>query len=104
MPRLPPELRGPIAVALARSEAEVPGASSLPGGAVHELKWDGYRVAVVRDEAGARLWSWQGKDLTDRFPDLAAAVVDQVQAALSSTVSSHLERQPARTLTSCNGA
>ena len=39
---------------------------------------DGYRVAVVRDEAGARLWSRQGKDLTDRFADLARAAVGQL--------------------------
>ena len=79
MPGLPPDLRGPVTVALARSEPSIPVPSSLPGGALYELKWDGYRVAVVRDDAGARLWSRQGKELTDRFPDLAAAVVEQVQ-------------------------
>ncbi len=77
MPGLPPESRGRVAVALARSEASVPGVPPLPAGAVYELKWDGYRVAVVRDDAGAKLWSRHGKDLTDRFPDLAAAVVAQ---------------------------
>ncbi|MCB0906767.1 MAG: ATP-dependent DNA ligase [Nocardioidaceae bacterium] len=46
---------------------------------MYELKWDGYRIAAVRDERGARLWSRQGKDLTARFPDLAAAVMEQVE-------------------------
>ena len=76
---LPPDLRGPVVVALARTEEAIPGESTMAGGAVYELKWDGYRVAAVRDDAGARLWSRQGKDLTDRFPDLAAALVDQIQ-------------------------
>jgi hypothetical protein len=31
----------------------------------------------VRSADGARLWSRQGKDLTDRFPDIAAAAVRQ---------------------------
>ncbi len=57
-------------VALARPEEAIPAASSLPGGALYELKWDGYRAAVVRDESGAKLWSRQDMDLTDRFPDL----------------------------------
>ena len=47
--------------------------------AVAPPQWDGYRVAVVRDDAGARLWSRQGKELTDRFPDLAGAAVVQVE-------------------------
>jgi len=51
----------------------------MPGGAVYEPKWDGYRIVAVRDDSGVRLWSRQGKDLTSRFPDLAEAVVSQVQ-------------------------
>ncbi len=78
MAGLPADLRGPVVVSLARSEETIPGASSLPGGALYELKWDGYRVAVVRAEKGAKLWSRHGKDLTDRFPDLAAAAVAQL--------------------------
>ncbi|GAA4410100.1 ATP-dependent DNA ligase [Fodinibacter luteus] len=76
---LPEGLDGPVEVALARSEEAIPPSSSLKGGALYELKWDGYRVAVVRDGAGARLWSRQGKELTSRFPDLVAAAVAQVE-------------------------
>lgn len=72
-------LRGPVEVALARVEENIPTAARMPGGANYELKWDGYRVAVVRDERGAQLWSRQGKDLTDRFPDLQAAATKQLR-------------------------
>jgi ATP-dependent DNA ligase len=37
------------------------------------LKFDGFRVAVVRTASGARLWSRRGTDLTSAFPDLAAS-------------------------------
>jgi ATP-dependent DNA ligase len=37
------------------------------------LKFDGFRVAVVRTANGARLWSRRGTDLTFAFPELAAA-------------------------------
>jgi ATP-dependent DNA ligase len=37
------------------------------------VKFDGFRVAVVRTASGARLWSRRGADLTSAFPDLAAA-------------------------------
>ena len=75
---LPGDLRGPVTVALARSEDSIPPAGSLPGGARYEPKWDGYRVVAVRDGQGVRLWSRQGKDLTGRLPDLAVAARDQL--------------------------
>lgn len=73
---LPPDLTGPVAVELARAQESVPGRQALPGGCVYELKWDGYRLVVVRDHSTTRLWSRQGKDLTERFPDVAAAAHD----------------------------
>jgi ATP-dependent DNA ligase len=76
---LPGDLTGPVEVTLARSEEAIPSAVSFKSGAFYELKWDGYRIAVVRDDMGARLWSRQGRDLTSRFPDLAAAAVDQLE-------------------------
>lgn len=79
MSLLPRDLHGPVTVTLARSEPSIPAASSMPGGAVYEPKWDGYRVVAVRDDSGARLWSRQGKDLTSRFSDVAEAVASQVQ-------------------------
>jgi ATP-dependent DNA ligase len=45
---------------------------------MYELKWDGFRCALVRDGTVTRLWSRQGKDLTDHFPDVARAATGQV--------------------------
>jgi len=80
LPGLPPELSGPVAVELAKPVREIPAAHALPGGCVYEPKWDGYRLVIVRQARSTRLWSKQGRDLTDRFPDLAAAAVAQVPA------------------------
>jgi len=41
---------------------------------LHELKFDGYRVIVRIDGADAKLITRNGKEWTDRFPDVAAAV------------------------------
>jgi ATP-dependent DNA ligase len=80
LPGLPPDLAGPVAVELAKPVRDLPTAGALPGGCRYEPKWDGYRLVVVRDATGTRLWSKQGRDLTDRFPDLAAAALAQVPA------------------------
>jgi ATP-dependent DNA ligase len=71
--QLPPDLAGPIDLALARAVDRVPGEDGMPGGSMYELKWDGYRCALVRSHNDARLWSRRGTDLTAIFPDLAAA-------------------------------
>jgi ATP-dependent DNA ligase len=80
LPGLPPELAGPVAVELAKPVKAIPPAHALPGGCLYEPKWDGYRLVVVRQGSSTRLWSKQGRDLTDRFPDLAAAALAQVPA------------------------
>ncbi|HEY4630960.1 MAG TPA: ATP-dependent DNA ligase [Blastococcus sp.] len=80
LPDLPPELSGPVAVELAKPVRAIPGATALPGGCVYEPKWDGYRLVVVRSGTSTRAWSKQGRDLTDRFPDVVAAAVAQVPA------------------------
>lgn len=80
LPGLPPELAGPVGVALAKPVRAIPPCSALPGGCVYEPKWDGYRLVVVRTASSTRLWSKQGRDLTDRFPDVAAAALAQVPA------------------------
>jgi ATP-dependent DNA ligase len=69
-----------VAVELAKPVREIPARSALPGGCLYEPKWDGYRLVVVRSAGGTRLWSKQGRDLTDRFPDVAAAARLQVPA------------------------
>jgi ATP-dependent DNA ligase len=80
LPGLPPELAGPVAVELAKPVRTIPTAHALPGGCRYEPKWDGYRLVVVRTATSTRLWSKQGRDLTDRFPDIAAAALAQVPA------------------------
>jgi ATP-dependent DNA ligase len=80
LPGLPPELSGPVAVQLAKPVRAIPPATALPGGCLYEPKWDGYRLVVVRAGTGTRVWSKQGRDLTDRFPDVAAAAVAQIPA------------------------
>ena len=78
LPGLPPDLAGPVAVELAKPVREVPAPHALPGGCRYEPKWDGYRLVIVRDRTSTRLWSKQGRDLTDRFPDVLAAAVAQI--------------------------
>ncbi|MCA0146977.1 ATP-dependent DNA ligase [Blastococcus sp. LR1] len=80
LPALPPELAGPVAVQLAKPVREIPRPAALAGGCRYEPKWDGYRLVIVRGRSSTRLWSKQGRDLTDRFPDVAAAALAQVPA------------------------
>ena len=80
VPGLPPELAGPVAVALTKPVATVPGAAALPGGCRYEPKWDGFRLVVVRDGRATRLWSRQGRELTASFPDVARAAAAQLPA------------------------
>jgi bifunctional non-homologous end joining protein LigD len=43
---------------------------------LHELKYDGYRIAALIDERGIHLESRNGKDWTSAFPELVAALAD----------------------------
>lgn len=38
----------------------------------YELKWDGMRIVALLDDAGVRLQSSNGKDVTNAFPELGA--------------------------------
>jgi ATP-dependent DNA ligase len=80
LPDLPPELSGPVAVELAKPVHAIPAANALSGGCLYEPKWDGYRLVVVRGAGSTRVWSKQGRDLSDRFPDIVAAARAQVPA------------------------
>lgn len=71
-------LAPPLPLALARSVESVPAAGALPGGCMYEPKWDGFRAGVFTGESGAAIWSRAGKDLSARFPDLAAAAAEQL--------------------------
>jgi ATP-dependent DNA ligase len=76
---LPAGLRGPVKVALARTAERIPAPGALPGGCRYEPKWDGYRVVVVVDD-DARLYSRRGTDMSARFPEVTAAVAEQVES------------------------
>src|SRR3954467_1040005 len=80
LPGLPPELSGRGGGELAKPVRTIPPATALPGGCLYEPKWDGYRLVVVRTGTSTRVWSKQGRNLTDRFPDVVAAAVAQVPA------------------------
>jgi ATP-dependent DNA ligase len=69
-----------VAVQLTKPVTAIPPANALPGGCLYEPKWDGYRLVLVRQGNSTRVWSKQGRDLTDRFPDVAAAALAQVPA------------------------
>lgn len=74
----PYALRPPVPLALAKPVEAIPGPDALPGGCVYEPKWDGFRAAVYTGGSGTLIHSRSGKDLTARFPDLAAAVDEQI--------------------------
>ncbi len=57
-------------------------------GWVYEEKYDGWRVVAYKDAQAVRLISRNGKDLTRRFRDLAAAVAALPARTSSSTGSS----------------
>src|SRR4051812_19337924 len=78
LPGLPPDLAGPVAVALTKPVASIPRPGALPGGCRYEPKWDGFRLVVVREVASTRVWSRQGRDLTARFPDVVSAARSQL--------------------------
>ncbi|MFD2794552.1 ATP-dependent DNA ligase [Promicromonospora vindobonensis] len=65
-------------VALARAVEQIPHAGALPGGCRFELKWDGFRMVITRDQHGANLWSRRGTNLSRTFPEIASACLDQL--------------------------
>ncbi|WP_426624423.1 DNA primase small subunit domain-containing protein [Leifsonia sp. McL0607] len=79
----PPEaLRAYIDLALAKPAERLPKPAAMPGGSRYEPKLDGWRAAAVVDQDHAALWSRQKTNPTDAFPDVAAAVHDQVPAGV----------------------
>jgi ATP-dependent DNA ligase len=63
---------------LAGAVATLPDPAAFPGGSVYEPKWDGYRGLVHHSDAACRVMSRNGNDLTDCFPDIAAAICSQL--------------------------
>src|SRR3954452_652328 len=68
-------LRPPGDVMLARAVDALPSVHALPGGVQSEQKWDGYRL-VGFSTPRLHLQSRRGADLTDAFPEVAAAVAE----------------------------
>lgn len=64
MSALPPGLRPPLDLAMAKAVKAIPKPGALPGGALYEPKWDGFRAILVADLDGCTLWSRQRKDVT----------------------------------------
>lgn len=62
----------PVAVA---SVASLPQTEDLPGGTVFEPKFDGRRALLFVERGICRIQSRRGDDMTDAFPEIAAAAV-----------------------------
>ena len=75
---VPAALRPPVALALAKAVESIPHENALPGGSVYEMKWDGFRAVCLVGTDGVSLFSRQNKDLGRYFPEVLAAVAEQV--------------------------
>ncbi len=68
----------PVTPMLAKSTPRVPAADAVDGGYLYEPKWDGFRCLVFRDGDEVELTSRSTKPLTRYFPDVVAAVLEQL--------------------------
>src|SRR5664279_2161977 len=72
---LPADLTGPVVLELAKAVPALPGPHAMPGGTRWELKWDGFRAAVVRGPDTVRIWSRNKTEMTMSYPEIAAAAL-----------------------------
>ena len=72
---LPADLTGPVELELAKAVPALPGPHALPGRTRWELKFDGFRAAVVRTSDTVRIWSRNKTDMTLNFPEIASAAM-----------------------------
>jgi ATP-dependent DNA ligase len=72
---LPGDLTGPVELELAKAVPALPGPHAMPGGTRWELKWDGFRAAVVRGRDTVRIWSRNKTEMTASYPEIAAAAL-----------------------------
>ena len=91
----------PRGVMLARSVERLPSGRALRGGGVYERKWDGNRGLLFVTDAGVRVQSRRGADLTRGFPDIAAAARRHLPPGWCWTVSSSCGAGKARTSGRC---
>ncbi|MCW2770293.1 MAG: ATP-dependent ligase [Aeromicrobium sp.] len=68
--------------ALARSATELPDTEAMPGGAVYEPKFDGYRALLFVHGGECRIQSRAGRDVTHAFPDIAAAAIQSLPSGV----------------------
>jgi ATP-dependent DNA ligase len=70
---LPADLVGPVELELAKAVPTLPGPHAVAGGTRWELKFDGFRAALVRGADTVRIWSRNKTDMTLNFPEIASA-------------------------------
>ena len=66
-------LRPPVEPMLAQAVTRLPEPGALHGGAAYEPKYDGYRALLFVDASGVVVQSRRGKDISESFPEIAAA-------------------------------
>lgn len=72
-------LQPPVAPMLAAATPELPEPAALPGGCLYQPKFDGYRALLFHPTGGqVTVQSRAGNLMTRGFPDITAAVVDQL--------------------------
>ena len=82
MPATSDLFNGPVSVMLAKTQDTIPRPGP-GGGLAFEPKWDGYRGCLQMHPDGTiRLWSRNGTNLSDAFPDLVEAARLQIPAGL----------------------
>lgn len=73
-----PNAEAPVAPMLARSVDRIPEPDSVDGGLAYEPKWDGFRGIAYINGANCEIGSRGSKPLTHYFPELVAALTDQL--------------------------
>jgi ATP-dependent DNA ligase len=68
----------PVQPMLAKSVKGIPDPAKFDGGLSFEPKWDGFRAIVFRDGAGVEITSRNTKPLTRYFPEVVAAIREQL--------------------------
>lgn len=68
----------PVLPMLAKASSGIPDPGRFPGGLSFEPKWDGFRCIAFRDGDEVELASRNTKPLTRYFPELAAAMREQL--------------------------
>jgi bifunctional non-homologous end joining protein LigD len=72
--RLPGARRGPLPAVPDLQLATLSEEAPAGDGWIHEIKFDGYRLAARIEEGQVRLFTRNGHDWTARFPEVAAAL------------------------------